>query len=64
MSVIAHDIGTYLVSSRSNKETHHIVDVNELTCSCPAFMEFSSRDAENPCVHLEAALAFHHRSPR
>lgn len=64
MIITPRDIGTYLVKSRTDSEVEHIVDINELTCSCPAFMEFKTASAENPCAHLEETLVVHHRALR
>lgn len=64
MIITPHDTGTYLVKSRTEDETHYIVDINELTCSCPAFMEYKTASAENPCAHLEETLVVHHRAIR
>lgn len=47
-----HDIGTWLCSSETEKEADYIIDVIELTCSCPDFKEPLG------CKHLDAVLAF------
>lgn len=51
MTITPHDIGTFLVSSET-RDGHHIVDMNERTCSCEAF-----NFGQNPCKHLDAVRA-------
>lgn len=49
MRFIPYDNGTYLVRSRS-REGVHIVDVEEMTCSCEGYHYYAT------CGHLRAAL--------
>ena len=57
MSITPRDIGTYFVESRSTpEEGPHIVDANELTCSCRAF-ENRKRLGITLCAHLLAVVA-------
>jgi hypothetical protein len=49
MRFIPYDNGTYLVRSRT-RTGHHIVDVNEMTCSCEGY-EFNQT-----CDHLRTAM--------
>lgn len=51
MSVIPHDRGTFLVESRSRPDEHHIVDIEEKTCSCEAFQFHQT------CQHLEKLMS-------
>jgi hypothetical protein len=46
MRFIPHDIGTFLVRSRS-RDGHHIVDVIEGTCSCEGYQR------NDTCAHLD-----------
>lgn len=47
------DIGTWMCSSETEAGAAYVVDVIELTCSCPAHHEGGL-----PCKHIEAVLAF------
>lgn len=58
LRVQKHDIGTYLVSSRTRDEIEHLVDLSDNTCSCEAALDFKTTTPEHPCAHVEAALAF------
>lgn len=58
MTVTPYDIGTYLVTSRTREDVEHLVDLSDLTCSCEAALDFANTTPENPCAHVEAALAF------
>ena len=49
MRFIPYDNGTYLVRSRS-RDGHHIVDINEFTCSCEGYQFYQT------CDHLAAAI--------
>jgi len=49
MKFVAFDNGTYLVRSRT-RAGHHVVDINEMTCSCEGFQFYLT------CDHLRAAL--------
>lgn len=62
MTVVAHDIGTYLVSSRTEPEVEWLVDLSTLECSCPGALEFGATSPDHPCVHIEAAMAFAHQA--
>lgn len=64
MIITPHDLGTYRVQSRQDSTDEYIVDINELTCTCKAFMEYKTASAENPCAHLEETLVVHHRARR
>jgi len=50
MKITPHDLGTFLVSSRSRRGQYHIVDMREATCSCEAFA------TRGTCRHLRAVL--------
>jgi uncharacterized Zn finger protein len=50
MKITPHDLGTFLVSSRSRRGQYHIVDIREATCSCKAF------NIRGTCRHLQAVL--------
>lgn len=56
MTILAHDLGTYLVESDSRPGEHHIVDDTELTCSCEAFAN-RERLGILLCKHLTAVVA-------
>ncbi len=64
MNIFPRDKGTYRVESRTKDESDYIVDINDLTCTCPAFLDFKTASAENPCAHLEAVLVVHHKALR
>lgn len=58
MNVEPYDRNTYLVQSRTREDVKHIVDLDEMTCSCEAAMEFMTTSEKAPCHHIESALAF------
>lgn len=51
--VIPHDIGTFLVRSRSVPDVWHSVDVNEQTCTCESYEFRSVREPAHKCWHLQ-----------
>jgi len=61
MTVTPHDIGTFLVSSRTREDIEHLVDLTnaaEPQCSCESFMDFKTSGSKTPCAHIEKALHF------
>jgi hypothetical protein len=50
MNITPHDIGTFLVESRSRPDEVHIIDVNDRTCSCESF-QFNKT-----CQHLKILM--------
>jgi SWIM zinc finger. len=53
MKITPHDLGTFLVESRSDPENSHIVDLREATCSCEGFQFYQT------CFHLRSVLLKH-----
>lgn len=51
MEAFPHDLGTYLVTSRT-EEGHHIVDEREGTCSCVWMTTIPEGGTRPPCAHL------------
>lgn len=51
MKFTPHNIGTFLVESRSEPGSHHILDINEKTCSCKGF------EINKTCEHLKAIMS-------
>lgn len=50
--VIPHDIGTFLVRSRTVPNTHHIVDYSEQTCSCDDWQFRAPKAHGYLCWHI------------
>jgi colicin import membrane protein len=51
VNIIPHDRNTFLVESRSVPGEHHIVDLEERTCSCKGF------EINKTCDHLKALMS-------
>lgn len=58
MTVEAYDIGTYIVESETNPDLSYIVDLSEMTCTCPHYMDFGKATRREPCKHLEAVIHY------
>jgi hypothetical protein len=53
VKITPHDLGTFLVESRTDPEDSHIVDLREATCSCEAYL------FNRTCEHLRRVLLKH-----